>query len=219
MDDFRTSLMRVASEYWRAAVDPLHHLAWQTFSLFALMLLTVTLVATLLLRYSWVWSKPAIRDARVKAAPHMYQEHLRISPEDYLSLHRMKLNFESDTVRAFVQRDSPRYYVVTIVEHGKPRALVYKEMRLQMPTRKGRAAPGAVQLDDISLTAVRLSNASEDDDEAGSEVRGQYDVYIRQVRWYDVRHWLLHPNREVRIVVWVTLITTTLPTILQMLFG
>jgi len=69
------------------------------------------------------------------------------------------------------------------------------------------------------LTEIRLNNGFEEDDNPESEIVGQYDVYIRKVRWYDIRHWLLHPNREIRIVIWVTLITTTLPVLLDILFG
>jgi len=43
-------------------------------------------------------------------------------------------------------------------------------------------------------------------------------VFVRPVQWYDVRHWLQHPNREIRIVIWVTIITTTLPVLFDLLF-
>lgn len=82
-----------------------------------------------------------------------------------------------------------------------------------------------IQLSTDDLTTVRLKNGHpDDDDDLNSEgrpnpVSGRYDVYIRPVRWYDVRHWLLHPNREIRIVVWVTIITTMFPMLLGYLFA
>ncbi len=219
MEVFLNGLSQAAFENWTAAVDPLHRLTWQTFVLLGSIVLVAAGFASLLMRYSWVWSAPTIKGAKIKNAAHMYQSHLRMSPEDYLALKKLKLNFESDQAKAFVNRDAANYYLVTIVEQGKPKALVYQELRLQMPTRKGRAAKGFIQLDDSSLTAVRLGNVSEDDDESGTEIKGTYDVYVRRVRWFDLRHWFLHPNREIRIVVWVTLITTTLPVLLDLLFG
>ena len=151
----------------------------------------------------------------------MYQDNLRISPEDYLAFHGLqsKLSFDSEQVKGLLKKDSSRYYVVTIVESGKARALIYKELLLQVATRRGRAAPGSIQLDQQLLTDIRLGNGYEEDDAEGADIISKYNIYLRRVRWYDVRHWLLHPNREIRIVVWVTLITTTLPVLLDVLFG
>lgn len=216
-----TVLQDAGDSYWHRAVDPLHRLTWETLSLFVLIVLAVSLVATVLIRYSWVWSRPAIGGARIKSAAHMYQGNLRISPEDYIAFHKLSpnLSFESEQVKSFLKKDSTRYYVVTIVENGKAKALVYKELLLQIPTRRGRSAKGSIQLDQQLLTDLRLGNGYEEDDAEGADVISTYDVYIRRVRWYDIRHWLLHPNREIRIVVWVTLITTTVPVLLDVLFG
>lgn len=209
------------NSYWHRAIDPLHRLTWETFSLFVAAILVVALIARVLIRYSRFWSEPTIKGARIKRASHNYAGNLRISPEDYLSFHGLNtsLSFESDQVKALLRKDSSRYYVVTIVETGKARALVYKELLLQVATRRGRAAQGSIQLDQQLLTDVRLGNGYEEDDAEGADIISTYNVYIRQVRWYDIRHWLLHPNREIRIVVWVTLITTTLPVLLDVLFG
>ncbi|MEQ1812396.1 MAG: hypothetical protein ABL889_20880 [Terricaulis sp.] len=215
-----TVLRDAGDGYWHRAVDPLHALGWETFWLFVAIILLVSLIATVLLRYSWVWSAPTIANARIKSAAHMYQNNLRVSPEDYLALHKVnsKLSFESEQVKSLLRKDSSRYYVITVVENGKAKALIYRELLLQIATRRGRAAPGLVQLDQQLLTDVRLGNGYEEDDAENTEIIGTYDIYIRRVRWYDVRHWLLHPNREIRIVVWVTLITTTLPVLLDVLF-
>lgn len=209
------------SRYWARAVGPLHNLTWETLTLFLFLGLLIALIATVLLRYSWAWSKPTIKEARIRSAGHLYQGNLRLSPEDYLAFHRLSptLSFESDQVKTLVRKDAPRYYIVTIVEAARRRALLYTEMCLQVATRRGRAAKNTIQLDQQMLTEVRLNNGYEEDDEPGTELIGAYNVYIRRVRWYDVRHWLLHPNREIRIVVWVTLITTTLPVLLDVLFG
>lgn len=226
VSDLTRSVESVAQSYWQRAVGPLHNLGWETLSLFAILILSAALVATMLVRYSWIWSKPALRGATIKFGPHLYQDNLRINPEDYLEYHKLNksLSFESDVVRKLVQKDASKYYLVTIVEKGRPIALVYREMRLQVPRRNGRVQPNTLQLDADSLSLVRLGNSQPDDDDvtqspAPEFLNGTYNVYVRPVRWYDIRHWLLHPNREVRIVVWVTLITTTVPVLLDLLFG
>ncbi|MEQ1812409.1 MAG: hypothetical protein ABL889_20945 [Terricaulis sp.] len=220
------TLDAAAKGYWERAVGPLHNLTWETLSLFAILLLSVALIATVLIRYSWVWSKPVLREATIKFGSHLYQDNLRLNPDDYLAYHNLSkdLSFDSDAVKKRMQRDASRYYLVTVVEKGRPIALVYREMRLQVPRRNGRVSPNSLQLDETSLTEVRLGNSQPDDDDATQQpapqhLAGSYNIYIRPVRWYDVRHWLLHPNREIRIVVWVTLITTTVPVLLDLLFG
>lgn len=224
--EFARAVEATVQGYWVRAVGPLHNLTWETLSLFAMLAIGAALIATLLIRYSWFWSRPLLKDAEIKFGAHLYQDNLRVSPEDYLAFHRLSkdLSFDSDAVRERLKKDASKYYLVTIVEKGRPIALVYKEMRLQVPRRNGRVASSAVQLDETSLTEVRLGNSQPDDDDSTQQpspsyLTGKYEIYIRPVRWYDVRHWLLHPNREIRIVVWVTLITTTLPVLLDLLFG
>ncbi|MDP1555040.1 MAG: hypothetical protein Q8L84_06235, partial [Hyphomonas sp.] len=30
-------------------------------------------------------------------------------------------------------------------------------------------------------------------------VDGTFDLFVRAVRWWDVRHWIFHPDREIRV--------------------
>jgi hypothetical protein len=209
--------------YWSAAVGPLRDLTWQTFSLLALILLTGALVATWLLSTSWMWpwTQPVVKAGTIKSGPHTYKDHLRLSTADYLRFHKLKsgLSFNDPAVQRRRTHDLEHYYVVTLVERQKRKVVVYRELKLQCPIGgRYQTQPSEVQLDEALLTQVRFENGNVEDDEPGTPIAGQYDVYIRKVRWYDVRHWLLHPNREIRIVIWVTLITTTLPTLLDILF-
>lgn len=221
MQDLQSTFVGLPERFWHAAVDPLHQLGWPTLALFLIIALLIALIATFLLRHSWVWSPPTFAGVKIKRNAHTYRDHLRISPDDYLAFHRLNvaLNIEGEEAKKFIRRDSDRYYVVTIVEQGKRLPLVYKELRLQVPSRGGRVQKGVAQLDLDVLTDVRLNNGYEEDDENGTDIMGAYNVYVRRVRWYDVRHWLLHPNREIRLVIWVTLITTTVPVLLDLLFG
>ena len=212
------------TSYWRAAVEPLHDLTWQTFSLLAMALLSAALIATWLLSISWIWpwTKPLVRAGVIKSGPHTYKDHLRLSTADYLRFHGLKAgaSMNDPSVQRKRTHDLDHYYVVTIVERQKRKVVIYKELKLQCPMGgRYQTLPNEVQLDEALLTQVRFENGNVEDDEPGTPVAGQYDIYVRGVRWYDVRHWLLHPNREIRIVIWVTLITTTVPTLLDVLFG
>jgi hypothetical protein len=219
MEGIRDQALRIWQVYWNAAVSPLHNMGWETLSLCAALALAAALIVTLLLHYSWVFSKPALRGVAISRIPHAYQDHLRLSAEDHLRFHHVGGTPMSPQAREAREKDAARYYVVTLVQ-PPGRELVYRELRLQAPpTGMAKLAPGTIALDAQTLGAVRRGNASDLDDEANADIVGAYDVYIRPVRWFDVRHWLLHPNREIRIVVWVTLITTGLPVLLDLLFG
>lgn len=209
------------TEYIQAATDPLHRLSWQTWSLLLIVVLSAAIVALGLARASWRFSRPSLKGVHIKGGPHTYVDHLRVNVRDYMRFHRRDptLQVSSDIVARDVAKDAGRYYVVTVVESGKFSPILSKEMRLQFASRRYAVGENVVQFDSDALTEIRLGNTSDEDDEAGADIAGTYDIYIRKVRWYDVRHWLNHPNREIRIVVWVTLITTTLPTVLDFLFG
>jgi hypothetical protein len=209
------------NNYWRLAVEPFHHVTWQTLSLFAVFLLVGMLFGAVVLRYSWIFSKPKFADVIIKHVPHTVAGHLRLSPPDYLKFHGLSpmLSVEDQRLTDRINKDVARYYLVTVVEKGKRKPLLYKEMRLHVATRRGRVQQNAVQFDQEDLTAIRLNNGYEEDDQPDTDLVGSYNVYVRRVRFYDVRHWLMHPSREIRTLVWVTLITTTIPTILDLLFG
>ncbi|RYD86982.1 MAG: hypothetical protein EOP50_21540 [Sphingobacteriales bacterium] len=221
MDGVALTAWSAWDDFWHSAVDPLHKLTWQTGTILLFLVLLVALLATVLLRYSWVFSKPAVRNIVIKRVPHTFQGNLRLSPPDYLKFHKLSsaLSTDSPAYENLVKRDSSRYYLITIVETGKRRAILYKEMRLHAPTRRGRAQQNTIQLDQEDLTAIRLNNGYEEDDHPEAEIAGTYNVYIRRVQYFDIRHWLMHPARDIRTVVWVTLITTSLPTLIEVFFG
>lgn len=213
-----------ADEFWRTAVGPLHKLTWQTGVLFVGIMATAALVSYWLLRYSWRFArKPTLAGVSIRPAAHTYADHIRISLSDYLLIHGLDqtLKQNAPAVQTKIKSDVTNYYVVTLVETSKRREVFTRELRLNLPNgNRWKPQANQLQLDQTLLTHVRYNNGLEEDDAPDAEqIAGTYDVYIRSVRWWDVRHWLTHPNREIRIVIWVTLITTTLPTILDLLFG
>lgn len=224
MEDLVTTTQSHAMAFWRAAVQPLHELTWQTGVLFASIVAAIGLISFWLLRYSWRFTpKPTIAGVTIRPAAHTYVDHLRVGLTDYLAIHGLSAALkQSDTaVQSRLKADVDNYYVVTLVETSKRREVFTRELRLNLPNgNRWRPQSKQLQLDETLLTHVRFNNGIEEDDAPeADQIAGVYDVYIRRVRWWDLRHWLTHPNREIRIVIWVTLITTLLPTALDLLFG
>lgn len=125
--------------YWNTAVNPLHHLTWQTFSLAACVALLAMLAAAVLLRYSWRFRKPSINNATIKRHHHKYEGHLRISPADYRAFHRLgdALKLDQGAGAELLAKGSSKYYIITLVETERRKVVLYREMRLHVPLRKG----------------------------------------------------------------------------------
>ena len=194
MDGWLDDAQRAWGAYYRAAVDPLHGLTWQTGSLFLTVLLSAALIALWIARASWRFSKPTYSAIRIRRAPHTYKDHVRVSPRAYMNFHgrSAQTSVTSDVVKSDRAKDASRYYVVTVVEDGALLPLVSKEMHLHFAMGKYTVPEGFAQFDDSALSDIRLNNSSADDDELGTEIAGSYNIYIRKVRWWDVRHWLAH---------------------------
>lgn len=178
-------------------------------------------------------SKPKARGLQVVSTHHWTEGSIALSLEEYIRV------FVNDSEQFLTQnatktargkwvsdrykKEQSKYFVVTLVECdpkgarwlGSP--VMTRELKIWR--RSNPPAEGMVHLDAVSLREVRDHNNSGLDDTDGTEVAGRYDLYVRRVRWYDIRHWLVHPNREIRIAVWVTLISTVVPPILDALFG
>jgi hypothetical protein len=219
VSDFGSTISEIARQFWRQAIDPLHGLTWQTAFLLIWLVAFAALIATWMLRVSWRWSKPSLAARKVKPNHHMYPGRVRLSREDCAAVLRLNPQIDETTLASKAAKKFEKYYVLTLVEQQTKRVILYKETRLQLGRRNGTVASQSIQLDAGDLSETRHNIHSQNDDQDGSEIEGFYDVYLRPVQWYDVRHWLLHPNREIRIVVWVTLITTCLPVLLDVLFG
>lgn len=200
------------------ALEPFRHVNPHTGLWLAVLVIGVALLITWMRRVSWRMMKPLLPAFTIHETEHSFAGVLGLNPWDYIRLNGrdpQRINTLSDAFKKDVVRDQQRYYVVTIVDRDKKTAVLYKELRIAPLTRRGAFPEGRVKFDAELLTHIRLHNDYSDDDQPGSPIVGSYDVYIRPVRWCDIRHWLLHPNREIRIVLWVTLITTTIPLLIE----
>lgn len=222
------------SRFSSAALEPLRHLTPQTGVMLALALLIAWLIARIIRSATWRFSKPVATGLEIMTTYHTNAGTIALSPEEYIRA------FASDpevflvrnqTRTARMQwgldrhkREHDNYFVFTLVERSDPntpRALgtpvLNRELRVWRKSNPPKE--GFVQLDLSALREVRDSNNSSADDVDGEPVSGLYDLYMRRVRWWDVRHWLVHPNREIRIAIWVTIISTIVPVTLEALFA
>ncbi len=228
------ALAEAWAQFSTAALKPLRHATPQT----ALMLAFVILIAWLVTRFirsaTWRFSKPVATSLEVMTTYHTNAGTIALSPEEYIrafasdpELYLVRNSTKAARMQWGAERDKREhghYFVVTLVERTDPNTprilgtpVLNREMRVWRKSNPPKE--GLLQLDLSSLREVRDRNNSSADDVDGEPVSGLYDLYIRRVRWWDVRHWLVHPNREIRIAIWVTIISAVVPTALEALFA
>ena len=227
------ALAREGRSFWEAGTEPLKHLTLQTGVLFALIILVLWLVALFVRSATWRFRKPVARGLQIMTTFHTNNGSIALSPEEYIRKfatdpERLLQNNTAQSARMRWGAEKHKkvhndYFVVTLVECApeSPRWLgtpvLTRELRVWRKSNPPRE--GLIQLDAPSLREVRDHNNSSNDDIDGTEVEGRYDLYMRKVSALDIRHWLVHPNREVRIALWVTIISMTVPVIFDALFG
>ncbi len=225
---------QMAREFWEAGTEPLRHLTIQTGVLIALFVLLLWLIALFIRSATWRFGKPVARGLQVVTTFHTNNGTVALSPEEYIRAFAKKnaqsLLEANPTQTARMRWGAEKhkkvhndYFVVTLVECSpeSPRWLgtpvLTRELRVWRKSNPPKE--GYIQLDGPSLRDVRDHNNSSVDDIDGTEVDGQYDLYLRKVSVLDIRHWLVHPNREVRIALWVTIISMIVPVLFDALFG
>lgn len=224
-----STFVEVGLQPFRAANTNTLTIALLAFGIFAL-------IITWIRRAGWRWMKPRAVCLKVMPNAHSNPGAIGISFDDFIRARGKKpedaSEFPTETSKKIwavkeMRRLQKQHFVVTIThtERDKPLhklrqfVVLYRELQLWAP-QGGSAVPnGQMKLDEDCLKELRIRNEYAYDDGDGREVLGQYNIYVRAARWYDIRHWLLHPNREVRIAVWVTLLTTLVPAMIDAVFG
>lgn len=224
----------IGEDFWAAATEPLRHLTIQTGILIALMVLAMWLIALFIRSATWRFRRPVARGLQVVTTFHTNNGSMALSPEEYIRA------FAKRNAQAFLDQNTSQvarmrwgfekhkkihndYFVVTLVECapdtpswlGTP--VMTRELKIWRKSNPPKE--GYVQLDGPSLRELRDHNNSSVDDIDGTEVEGKYDLYMRKVSIFDIRHWLVHPNREIRIALWVTIISMIVPVVFDALFG
>lgn len=221
--------------FWASATRPLHYLTLQSGLLVALVILLAWLITRIVRSATWRFAKPIATGLEIMTTHHTTADKIALSPEEYIRAFASDPNtlLSRNTTRVSRlawgaerhKREQHSYFVFTLVQRDDPQKtprflgtpVLTKEMQVWRKSNPPRE--GLVQLDLASLREVRDRNNSSSDDDDGVLVEGHYDLYMRRVRWWDIRHWLVHPNREIRIAIWVTIISTVVPSVLGALFA
>lgn len=106
------------------------------------------------------------------------------------------------------EKYSERYFVVQIRESG--RKLLSKELKIVAWAH--RLDRSEFQLDPDTLALLKRGSASKLDDDLDDKfgADGSFDIFFRKVRWWDLRHWLNHPAREIRYALYVAIFAAAL---------
>lgn len=115
---------------------------------------------------------------------------------------------KTDAAAKLNRKYGHRYFVVQFREGG--RKLFSKEMKVVAWWRN--LSEVEFQLDPETLTQLKTGSASKEDDELGDSygADGAFDIFFRKVRWWDLRHWLNHPAREIRYALYVAIFAASL---------
>lgn len=101
------------------------------------------------------------------------------------------------------QKYGSKYFMVEFRESGS--LLFRKELKL----RAGwyNYPDNEIRTDAKTLERLKSESMSrEDDDTDRSEgAIGKFDLFLRPVRPLDIRHWLYHPKREIRLAIWIAI--------------
>lgn len=110
---------------------------------------------------------------------------------------------KSDAAKKLNDKYEKRYFVIEIRESNKK--LLAKEIRLEAWAFK--LEEDQFRLDPITQKELKAGSESKYDDDTKDDtgVDGKFDIYFRPVRWWDFRHWLNHPSREIRYTIYVAI--------------
>lgn len=127
---------------------------------------------------------------------------------DMLEVPNLENASVKQTARELNDTFDGKFFLVEFRENGN--RLFRKELKLRagwknLGQRQFRSDP-----DTLKLLKSRSASDEDDDTAANEGAVGQFDVFVRQITPWDVRHWLHHPNREIRIGLWVAMFATFL---------
>lgn len=115
---------------------------------------------------------------------------------------------KGDAAKKLNEKYGGRYFVVEIYEGG--RRLLSKELKVVAWWH--RLKPTEFQADPETLDLIKAGSESPLDDDLGDTygADGRFDIYFRPVKWWDLRHWLNHPAREIRLAIYVAIFAAAL---------
>lgn len=143
-------------------------------------------------------ASPEVRTVRLH--PHAMARALKEPGYDTLT--------KMDAAAKLNEKFGQHYFVVQFREGGKK--LFSKELKVVAWWRS--LNEDEFQSDPETLAQIKIGSASKEDDELGDTygADGTFDIFFRKVRWWDLRHWLNHPAREIRYALYVAIFAATL---------
>jgi hypothetical protein len=95
------------------------------------------------------------------------------------------------------ERFAKHYFIVEFREAGRR---VYRGEAKLLPVWQ-KTQTHEIRVDPVTMAALKKGSASDQDDDTDDTVGvdGLFDLFARKIRWWDIRHWIFHPDREVRI--------------------
>lgn len=106
------------------------------------------------------------------------------------------------------ERLEGKYFLVQFWE-GKEE-MFRKELKIRAGWKTMDHAIFRTDPDTLRLLKTKSKSDDDDDTEPNIGAIGQFNIFFRPITNWDARHWLNHPNREIRIGIWVALFATFL---------
>lgn len=115
---------------------------------------------------------------------------------------------KTDVAATLNDKYSRKFFVVEIREGT--RKILTKE--LKVIAWRYSLSEEEIQVDPITLRQIKGGSESLDDDDLDDTfgAEGTFDVHFRPVQWWDIRHWLNHPSREIRYALYVAIFAALL---------
>ena len=131
---------------------------------------------------------------------HRMRDMLEVRGLDGLNL--------KETAKRLNEKYEDEYFLVEFRENGG--RLFRKELKIRAGWMKLNFFE--FRLDPETLKTLKAKSDSDEDDDTDAKqgAIGEFDLFARGIKPWDFRHWLHHPNREIRIGLWVAMFAATL---------
>lgn len=172
---------------------------WQSFMLVA-MLSTLMLLAYFIGRFRRLDTHKMLFGVSAPYRALDERKVLKLHPSQMAKMlgHQKWLNLGAATLAKKLNESySKQYFIVEFREAGRK---LYRGEAKLVPIWQ-QTQEGEVRIDLETMRALKLgSNSTQDDNTPNTVgVTGSFDMFVRAVRWWDIRHWIFHPDREIRI--------------------
>jgi len=138
-------------------------------------------------------ASPEVKTIRVN--PHAFAKALKERGYEQLN--------PTNAAKKLNEKYGDRYFVCQFREGGK--RMFRRELKIRAWHINLKNTD--FQLDPETLDLLKKASFSKLDDELGDSygADGKFDIFFRPVKWWDLRHWLNHPAREIRYALYIAI--------------